>query len=153
LVFVVGINEPDKGFYRRIFRYFMDNSLNSNMTQNSVSLRWGAIQKAVSKFSNIFSMVCRNECDKTEKGRALVPQNFFCFTCHVWFVVPSHELFILDKSLMPSRFTATTMNLGFLPTVGRCYGTNQSGTTRCWRSIRHQELRGTKSRKRMEKDR
>jgi hypothetical protein len=36
----------------------MDNSLNSNRIQNSVSLRWSAIQKSVSKFSDIFSMVC-----------------------------------------------------------------------------------------------
>jgi hypothetical protein len=70
----LGTNQPGKGFYARIYKYFVENGLHeTSRTANSVALRWGNIQKAVNKFSGIFSMVCRrNESGKTEQDRVLI---------------------------------------------------------------------------------
>jgi prolipoprotein diacylglyceryltransferase len=54
--------------------YFMENTYNNgSWTQNSIQLRWSAIQKVVSKFAGIFSMACRrNKSGKTMQDRVVI---------------------------------------------------------------------------------
>ena len=71
VAFFAGTNQSGNGFYRRLHQYFAENcGGNCSRSQNSIQNRWLTIQKAVSRFSALYSAIeRRNESGKNEQDR------------------------------------------------------------------------------------